>query len=389
MQNTNIEIQKVPVGPLGIISTRGSMELADKINDHIIEIRKIIPGVNDHEVQYPFYLRDTYLVNSNCIRFCSGEGKVVINETIRGYDLYIISDIGNYNCKYKMFGEESAMSPDDHFQDIKRVISAVGGKAKRINLIMPLLYGGRQHKRTSRESLDCAIALQELERLGVDNILTFDAHDPRVQNAIPIIGFENIFPTYQIIKALLKAQPDIEINKDKMLIISPDEGGMSRNVYYANVLGLNLGMFYKRRDLTRIVNGKNPIVKHEFLGDSVEGKDVLIVDDMISSGDSIVDIAKKMKEMRAKRVFVAVTFALFTEGIETFNKMYEEGLIDRVFSTNLTYRSQELLNAPWYYEVDVSKFIALLIDTLNDDQSLSSLLNPSAKIHRLLDNRKL
>lgn len=387
MQNTNIEVHNIPVGPLGIIAMKSSRELSKQIDAHIIEKRKIIPGVNDNEQHYPKYLRDSYLISADCLRFSSGEGKAVINDTIRGYDLYIISDIGNYNCKYKMFGADCPMSPDDHFQDIKRVISAVGGKAKRINLIMPLLYGGRQHKRVSRESLDCAIALQELERLGVDNILTFDAHDPRVQNAIPIIGFENIFPTYQIIKTLLRTEKDLQIDKDKMLVISPDEGGMNRNIYYATIMGLNLGMFYKRRDLTRVVNGKNPIVKHEFLGDSVKGKDVLIVDDMISSGESILDIARKLKEMKAGRIYIAVTFALFTDGIEQFDDYFKQGLIDRVFSTNLTYRSEQLRNAPWYCEVDVSKFVSLLIDTLNHDQSLSSLLDPSAKIRNLLENR--
>lgn len=380
----------MPIGPLGIISMKSSKELGELVNNHLLEKRRTAADIRKSNTDYPGYLKDSYLISADCLRFSSGEGKAVINETIRGYDLYILCDVGNYSCKYKMHGLDCYMSPDDHFQDIKRVISAIGGKARRINVIMPMIYSGRQHKRVSRESLDCAIALQELEGLGVENILTFDAHDPRVQNAIPIKGFENIYPTYQIIKALVKTEKDLVIDRSKMMVVSPDEGGLNRNIYYANVLGLDLGMFYKRRDLTRVVNGKNPIVKHEYLGDSVEGKDVLIVDDMISSGDSMLDIAQELKRMKARRVYIAVAFGLFTEGIDRFNEFYNKGIITKVFSTNLTYRKEELKKAPWYAEVDVSKFVSLLIDTLNHDQSLSSLLDPSAKIHALLErvNRK-
>ncbi len=382
------QVPSIPVGPLGIISMKSSEELGDLVNKHLTEYRKSIPECRFDHLLYPGYKRDSYLISVDCPRFSSGEGKAVIKESIRGYDLYILCDVGNYSCKYKMFGMENSMSPDDHFQDIKRVISAIGGKARRVNVIMPLLYQGRQHKRVSRESLDCAVALQELERLGVENILTFDAHDPRVQNAIPIKGFENIQPAYQIIKALINSEKDLEISKSKMMVVSPDEGGINRNIYYANILGLDLGLFYKRRDLSRIVNGKNPIIAHEFLGDSVEGKDILIVDDIISSGDSMLDIAMELKQRKANRIYMAVTFGLFTEGIEKFNEFYRNGIITKVFSTNLTYRSEALKKAPWYVEVDVSKFIALLIDTLNHDHSLSALLDPSTKIRAILEEHK-
>lgn len=378
----------MPIGPLGIIAMRGSRELGKLVDSHLISKRRAAAEINKENMNYLGYLKDSYLVDAECLRFSSGEGKAVIRETIRGYDLYILCDIGNYSCTYTMHGLVCHMSPDDHFQDIKRIISAIGGKARRINVIMPLLYSGRQHKRVSRESLDCAIALQELERLGVENILTFDAHDPRVQNAIPIKGFENISPVYQIIKALVASEKDLVIDRKHMMVISPDEGAINRSIYYANVLGLDVGMFYKRRDLTKVVNGKNPIIKHEYLGDSVEGKDVLIVDDMISSGDSILGIAREVKEMKAKRVYIAVSFGLFTEGIQKFDEFYKKGIITKVLSTNLTYRKEELRKAPWYIEVDVSKFVALLIDTLNHDQSLSSLLDPSAKIHALLERVK-
>ena len=381
-------ITNIPVGPLGIIAMKSSRELGELVDKHLIEYRKSIPQSCFENLSFPGYKRDSYLISAECPRFSSGEGKAVIKESIRGYDLYILCDVGNYSCKYKMFGMENSMSPDDHFQDIKRIISAIGGKARRVNVIMPLLYQGRQHKRVSRESLDCAVALRELEHLGVENILTFDAHDPRVQNAIPIKGFENIQPTYQIIKAMLAAVDDLEICKRKMMVVSPDEGGINRNIYYANILGLDLGMFYKRRDLSRVVNGKNPIIAHEFLGDSVEGKDVLIVDDIISSGESMLDIALELKKRKARRIFMAVTFALFTEGIEKFNEYHRKGIIDKVFSTNLTYRSDALRKASWYVEVDVSKFIALLIDTLNHDTSLTALLDPSAKIRELLDKHQ-
>jgi len=377
---------EIPVGPLGIIPMQGTHELATLVNDHLVRMRKGLFSEENPLSQH--YLKESYIIRASCPRFSTGDGKGVIHETVRGYDLYIISYVGNYSCTYKMFGEDCRMSPDDHFQDIKRIISAIGGKARRINLIMPLLYAGRQHKRVSRESLDCAIALQELERLGVENIITFDAHDPRVQNAIPIKGFENILPTYQIIKALVNSEPDLKIDKSCMMVVSPDEGGLTRNIYYANVLGLDLGMFYKRRDLTRMVNGKNPIISHEFLGESVEGKSVLIIDDILSSGDSIIDIVKELKKRKAARIYVGVTFALFTEGLDKFHDLYERGMLNRVFSTNLTYRKDELKKAPWYVEVDMSKFLALLINTLNHDCSLSSLLDPTEKIHALMERHR-
>lgn len=376
----------IPVGPLGIIPMQGTHDLARLVDQHLVTQRKNLYSQENDLHQH--YLKESYLLSASCPRFSTGDGKGVINESVRGYDIYIISDVGNYSCTYKMFGQECRMSPDDHFQDIKRIISAIGGKARRINLIMPLLYAGRQHKRVSRESLDCAIALQELERLGVENILTFDAHDPRVQNAIPIKGFENILPTYQIIKALVNSEPELQIDRSSMMVVSPDEGGLSRNIYYANVLGLDLGMFYKRRDLTRLVNGKNPIIAHEFLGDSVEGKSVLIIDDILSSGDSIIDIVTELKKRKAAKIYVGVTFALFTEGVDKFQELYERGMINKVFSTNLTYRREELRKAPWYVEVDMSKFLALLINTLNHDCSISSLLDPTEKIHALMERRK-
>lgn len=379
--------QRVPAGPLGLIAMQGSSELGALIDGRILDRRREFVAENPQHISFPGFLRDSYLVPVSSIRFATGEGKAVINETVRGHDIFILTDVGNYSCKYKMYGVEHPMSPDDHFQDLKRVISAIGGKARRLSVIMPMLYESRQHKRNSRESLDCALSLKELESLGVDNILTFDAHDPRVQNAIPLIGFENLHPTYQIIKALIANEPELMIDRKSMLVVSPDEGGIERCMYYSSMLGLDLAMFYKRRDYTRVVNGRNPIVRHEFLGDSVEGKDVLIVDDIISSGESIIDIAREMKKRKAGKVYIAVSFALFTEGIGVFQEAWEQGVITRLFATNLTYRSPELKNAPWYVDVDISKFIALLIDALNHDQSISSLIDPSEKISRLMKQR--
>ncbi len=379
---------KIPIAPLGIVSLIGCQSLGEKVDNNLVQQRRFNVENEHIPLHFPAYLRDSYLIDHATPRFASGEGKALIRETVRGYDLFILADISNYTVTYNMYGKECPMSPDDHFQDIKRVIAAVGGKARRITVIMPLLYESRQHKRSSRESLDCALALQELEHLGVENIITFDAHDPRVQNSIPLSSFENIQPTYQIIKALIKEVPDLEIDKNKMIVISPDEGGMGRSLYFASVLGLDVGMFYKRRDYSRIVNGRNPIVSHEFLGDSVEGKDVLIIDDMISSGESVMDIARLLKAKKARRIFIAVTFGLFTEGVAEFNKCYEEGIIDKVFSTNLNYRPQEVLDAPWYVDVDMSKFLSLIIDTLNHDQSISTLLDPAKKIHALLDKKQ-
>lgn len=376
--------KKTPFAPMGIIALEGSKELADLIN------RRLTGQRGEYLAKHPKgglqdgFFRESFLVDFNCFRFMNGEGKAVIHETVRGHDIYILADVGNYSCKYRMFGLDCRMSPDDHFQDIKRVIAAIGGRARRITVIMPMLYSGRQHKRQSRESLDCAVALQELERLGVDNIFTFDAHDPRVQNAIPLTGFNNLYPTYQIIRALLENEKDLIIDKSKMLVVSPDEGAMSRSIYYASMLGLNVNLFYKQRDYTTIINGKNPIVKHEFLGDKIDGMDVLIIDDLIASGESILDIARELKRRKANRIYIAVTFALFTEGLEKFNQAFEEGVITRVYDTNLTYRTPELMKAPWFVNVDMSEFIAYLIDMLNYDQSISSLFDPSRKIGELL-----
>lgn len=380
----NLYQKKTPFAPLGIIALEGSKELANLIDRRLTEQRGEYLAKHQASSLPDGFARESFLVDFNCFRFMNGEGKAVINETVRGHDIYILADVGNYSCKFKMFGIDCTMSPDDHFQDIKRVIAAIGGRARRITVIMPMLYSGRQHKRQSRESLDCAVALQELERLGVDNIFTFDAHDPRVQNAIPLTGFNNLYPTYQIIRALLENEKDLVINKSRMVVVSPDEGAISRSIYYASMLGLNVNLFYKQRDYTTIVNGKNPIVKHEFLGDNIEGMDVLIIDDLIASGESILDIARELKRRKANRIYIAVTFTLFTEGLENYNRAFEEGCITRVYGTNLTYRIPELRKAPWFVNVDMSEFVAYLIDMLNYDQSISPLFDPSRKIGELL-----
>ena len=380
----SLYLAKTPVAPLGIIALEGSKELATLIDQHLTGQRGEFAIKHQKGGLPDGFVRESFLINFNCLRFMNGEGKAVIHETVRGHDIYILADVGNYSCKYKMFGLDCPMSPDDHFQDIKRVIAAIGGRARRITVLMPLLYSGRQHKRQSRESLDCAVALQELERLGVDNIFTFDAHDPRVQNAIPLTGFNNLFPTYQIIKALLTNEKDLAIDKSKMVVVSPDEGAMGRSIYYASMLGLNVNLFYKQRDCSTIINGKNPIVRHEFLGESVAGKDILIVDDLIASGESILNIARELKQKKANRIYIAVSFALFTEGLANYNRAFEEGVITRVYDTNLTYRTPELMKAPWFVNVDMSEFIAYLIDMLNYDQSISTLFDPSRKIGELL-----
>ena len=375
-----------PVGPLGVIAMHGTEELGDKVNMWLTKWRdhneESVPG-NMHTT--PGETRSDFLIKTSCPRFGNGEGKGLIKETVRGYDIYILCDVGAYNCTYNMFGQKVPMSPDDHFMDLKRTIAALGGKAKRVNVIMPMLYEGRQHRRAARESLDCAMALQELAHMGVNNIITFDAHDPRVQNAIPQSGFESVMPSYQIFKALLRNVKDLRLDKDHMMIVSPDEGAMDRNTFYASVLGVNMGMFYKRRDYTRIVNGRNPITAHEYLGEDLDGKNVFVADDILSSGDSIIDVARELKKRNAGRVFAAATFALFTDGIEKFNKAHEEGLIDRVISTNLTYRTPELRSAPWFIEADMSKYISYIIATLNHDRSLSNLLSPYDRIHGLLN----
>lgn len=374
----------IPVGTLGIVALESSRSLGNKVNDYIVDWRK--ERNNEHKTTIAFagYQRDSYLVDASCPRFGSGEAKGVIKESVRGSDLYLIVDVCNYSLTYSVCGHTNHMSPDDHYQDLKRVIAAVGGKARRITVIMPFLYESRQHKRSSRESLDCALALQELTNMGVESIITFDAHDPRVQNSIPLKSFETVQPTYQFIKALLKNVPDIKMDAEHMMVISPDEGGMSRAVYYANVLGVDMGMFYKRRDYTKIVDGRNPIVAHEFLGTDIEGKDMLIIDDMISSGDSMIDVATELKRRKAGRIFVACTFGLFTNGLEKFDKAVEEGLITKVLTTNLVYQPEELLKRDYYISVDMSKYIALLIDTLNHDSSISDLLNPTERIQEVL-----
>ncbi len=376
-----------PVGPIGIIPLKGSVEFSESVNYFLNKRRS---EYQEHQLisKYPGFFRSDYRIEVNNTRFSSGEGKAVITNSVRGHDLFLISDVMNFSCKYKMFGKENNMSPDDHYQDLKRVILACSGKARRINVIMPFLYESRQHKRNARESLDCAFALEEIYNLGVENIITFDAHDERVANAIPTSGFESLSASYQIIKEMFRAIPDLDLSGDKFMIVSPDEGGITRAMYMASVLGVPLGTFYKRRDYTQVVNGRNPIIAHEFLGDSVEGMDILIVDDMISSGDSILDIASEMKNRGARNIYCAVTFGLFTEGVEHFQDAYERGIINKVFATNLIYRRPELVNAPWFYDVNLTKFVALLIDAINHDASLSNLINPTEKIQKLLNTRK-
>ena len=377
-------IETIPVGPLGLVPLKSCTELGKKVNDYLVTWRRERESEHKSTIAFAGYQRDSYIIDAKTPRFGSGEAKGTIESSVRGDDLYIMVDVCNYSLTYSMAGMTNHMSPDDHYQDLKRVIAAAAGKAHRINVIMPFLYEGRQHKRSGRESLDCALALQELVNMGVENIITFDAHDPRVQNAIPLKGFETVQPIYQFIKYLLKNEKELEIDSDHMMVISPDEGGMGRAVFFANVLGLDLGMFYKRRDYTKIINGRNPIVAHEFLGASVEGKDVIIVDDMISSGESMLDTAKELKRMKARKVFICTTFGLFTGGLKKFDEYYENGIIDRVLTTNLVYQTPELLSKPYYINVDMSKYIALIIDNLNHDASLSDLLNPTGRINRLL-----
>lgn len=375
-----------PVGPIALVPLKGSVEFTDKVNWYLNKRRSEYQE-QEFISKYPGFYRQDYRLAVENTRFSSGEGKAVIQSSVRGHDLFIISDVTNFSCTYKMFGQINHMSPDDHYQDLKRVILACSGKARRINVIMPFLYEGRQHKRNSRESLDCAFALEEIYGLGVENIITFDAHDERVANAIPTSGFESLSATYQIIKEMYRSIPDLHFTEDRFMVISPDEGGISRAMYFASILGVPLGTFYKRRDYTRIVNGRNPIVAHEFLGESVEGLDILIVDDMISSGDSMLDIAREMKHRGARNIYCAVTFGLFTEGVEHFDKAYEEGIISKVFATNLIYRRPELLAAPWFADVNMSKFVALLIDAINHDSSLSNLIKPTDKIKKLLASK--
>lgn len=370
--------------PVGLIAMRSAVDFSKLVNDFLVERRKAYLESEPETEISPGFLRDDYTVPVNTFRFSSGEGKAVVERTVRGHDLFIICDPANYSVTYNIRGKENHMSPDDHYQDLKRVILASSGKARRINVFMPYLYEGRQHRRNARESLDCAYMLEELDMLGVANLITFDAHDDRVANAAPTFGFESVPTIYQILKALNRLYPEIIQNRSNLMIISPDEGAISRSMYYASVLGVPLGTFYKRRDYTTIKNGRNPIIAHEFLGESVEGKDVLIVDDMISSGESMLDLAHQLKERQANRIFCAASFGLFTDGLDSFYRAYEEGYLDRIFCTNLTYREPELLDAPWYCDVNVAKFVALLIDAINHNASLSSLVDPSAKIRKLL-----
>ena len=377
-------LETIPAGALGIIALESCRPLCEKIDRFLVKWRTERESEHKDSLAYSGYQRDSYLLQTQIPRFGSGEAKGMILESVRGHDLYILVDVCNYSLTYSLCGHENHMSPDDHYQDLKRVIAAVGGKARRITVIMPFLYESRQHKRTNRESLDCALALQELVQMGVDNIITFDAHDARVQNAIPLHGFETVQPAYQFIKGLLRNVPDLELDSDHMMVISPDEGGMSRAIYIANVLGLDMGMFYKRRDYTKIVNGRNPIIAHEFLGTSVENKDMIIIDDMISSGDSMLEVAAALKSRKARKIFVFSTFGLFTGGLEKFDEAYENGLIDRVLTTNLIYQTPELLQREWYINCDMSKYIAYIIDTLNHDSSISDLLNPNERIQNVV-----
>ena len=380
--------EALPVAPLKIAALDSCRDLGNKVNDYIVRFRKETSKESLSSPLYSNYQLDNYLIECHCPRFGTGEAKGMIGESIRGKDLFIMVDVCNYSLTYTVNGHLNHMSPDDHYQDLKRIISAATGKAHRINVIMPFLYESRQHKRTKRESLDCALALQELVDMGVSNIITFDAHDPRVQNSIPLHGFDNFNPPYQFMKALLRAEPDLAVDKEHLMIVSPDEGAMSRAVYFSNVLGVDMGMFYKRRDYSRIVNGKNPIVAHEFLGSDIKGKNVIIVDDMISSGESMLDVAKQIKERGAGKIFVCTTFGLFTEGFDKFDEYYENGYIDRVITTNMTYLPPVVYEKPYFAIADMSKFIALIIDSFNHDVTMSAVLNPTDKIHALLERHR-
>lgn len=368
-------MEKELYGELSVIGLPGSESFVQQVDWYLREWRKAGEG-------------ETFLSGVECPRFGTGEAKALLHESMRGHDVYLFCDAFNYGVTYEMYGRQVPMSPDDHFANLKRTIAALAGKARRISVIMPMLYEGRQHKRSARESLDCAVMLQELDSIGVKNIITFDAHDPRVQNAVPFCGFDDVRPTYQMLKALVREYPDISLHKDDIMIISPDEGAMGRCMYYSSVLGLDIGMFYKRRDYSKVVNGRNPIVAHEYLGSDLAGKDVIIVDDMISSGDSLIDVALQLKEKGAKRIFNFATFGLFTDGLEKFDRAYEEGVFTRIFTTNLVYQTPELLQRSWYAQVNMCKYVAYIIDTLNHDATISNLLNPVQRIHKLLDKHK-
>jgi len=388
MPNDERILETMPDGALGLIPLKSCEELGARVDQYLVGWREKREHAHKNEAAFKGYHRDSYIISTSVPRFGTGEAKGVIKESVRGYDLYLMVDVTNYSLTYSVSGHENHMSPDDHYADLKRIIAAVGGKARRITAIIPFLYESRQHKRTARESLDCALALQELTAMGVDNIITFDAHDPRVQNAIPLKGFETVQPAYQFIKGILKNCDDLKLDNDHLMIISPDEGGTNRAVYLANVLGVDMGMFYKRRDYSKIVDGRNPIVAHEFLGTSVEGKDVIIIDDMISSGESMIDVATELKKRKANRIFVVSTFGLFTNGLDRFDKAVEDGTIYKVVTTNLTYQTPELLSRPYYINCDMSKYIAYIIDTLNHDSSISDLLNPYDRIQKLVSKYK-
>ena len=382
------KLETIPVGSLGIIAHKSIVPLGEKVDSYIVKWRKNRQNENKSSIVFHGYEKDSYLIKADCPRFGSGEAKGIVNESVRGKDIYIMLDVGNYSCTYTMGGQTQRMSPDDHYADLKRIISAMTDKPRKITVIMPFLYESRQHKRSGRESLDCAVMLQELQQYGVDNIVTFDAHDPRVVNAIPKSGFENVKPTYQFVKALLRSTPDLEINNDHMMVISPDEGAMHRAIYFANLLGVDVGMFYKRRDYSRVVDGRNPIVAHEFLGADVKGKDMIIIDDMISSGESMLEVAKLLKDREARNIYMCSTFGLFTSGLEKFDKAYEEGLFTKVLTTNVVYQTPELLSREYYISCDLSKYIALIIDKLNHDASISGLLDPADRIQKVIKKFK-
>lgn len=378
-----------PVGPVGLVAMKGTETFSESVNHFLVQRRKEYLEAEPEQEEEPGFMRDDYHIKANLFRFSSGEGKAVIEHTVRGHDLFLLTDVTNHSVTYKLRGAENRMSPDDHYQDLKRVILASSGKARRVNIIMPFLYEGRQHRRNARESLDCAYMLEELENLGMVNFITFDAHDERVANAIPLGSFESIPSTYQVLKAMVRREKNLAFSHDNFMIVSPDEGAIQRAMYYASILGVPLGTFYKRRDYTVIRNGRNPIIAHEFLGDTVDGCDIMIVDDMISSGESMLELAKQLKEKKAGRIFCVATFGLFTDGLELFNKAHEDGLLERVYCTNLVYRSPELLAAPWYEDVDMTKFVALIIDAINHNASLSSLIDPTQKIKKLLESNQL
>ncbi|MDD5846763.1 MAG: ribose-phosphate pyrophosphokinase [Lachnospiraceae bacterium] len=377
--------RKIPVAPLGLIIMPSASELGSKVDNWLVQFRSLDHNIVKKDPAFRNYVQSTYSKPFQVPRFGSGEGKAVLEDTVRGYDIYIISDVCNYSLTYRMNGFTNHYSPDDHFQDVKRVISAINGKAHRISVIMPFLYEGRQHRRSGRESLDCAIMLKELYGMGVSNFITFDAHDPRVQNVEPLSEFDNFLPPYQFLRTLMMSVPDLTLDKDHITVISPDEGAMERAIYFANVIGVDTGAFYKRRDYSKIVNGKNPIVAHEFLGSDIEGRDVIVIDDMISSGGSMLDTSRQLKELHAKRVFICCTFGLFTDGPDAFDDAYEKGWIDKVVVTNLNYIKPEIKSRPWFASADMSKYLASIIDYLNHDSSVGSVTTPTSKIHEILE----